>query len=295
MTEPEFQYEPPVDQLLELGESWVGPDRWPDYPAMGLRPEDVPELIRLATDSQVVQSTSDLPMWGPVHAWRALAQLGAAEAVDPLIRLMREEDDDAASSNLPAALGRIGAPAVEPLIRVLHDPAEDTLVRASAMEGLREAARAHPELRDACVRAIVAQLERFEENPAELNAFLIGPLMDLREMSAVDLMERAYAAGAVDESIPGDWEEVQVALGLREERTTPRPNYFQQSLERQRGEIDQSPWEAAEMLDLLESARDQGGLDEPVPAPRTPSSRQAARAKARKKQEKQSRRKNRRR
>jgi hypothetical protein len=39
------------------------------------------------------------------------------------------------------------------------------------------------------------------------------------------VMERAFAADRVDISIPGDWEDVQVELGLIEERQTPRPQY----------------------------------------------------------------------
>jgi hypothetical protein len=38
-------------------------------------------------------------------------------------------------------------------------------------------------------------------------------------------MEAAYAAGAVDSTVFGDWEDVQVDLGLLDERVTfdPRP------------------------------------------------------------------------
>ena len=39
------------------------------------------------------------------------------------------------------------------------------------------------------------------------------------------MIQEAFEAGAVDESVSGDWEDVQVALGLLGERTTPRPRY----------------------------------------------------------------------
>ncbi len=33
-------------------------------------------------------------------------------------------------------------------------------------------------------------------------------------------MEQAFAAGLVDESVAGDWEDVQIELGLKDERET---------------------------------------------------------------------------
>jgi hypothetical protein len=38
-------------------------------------------------------------------------------------------------------------------------------------------------------------------------------------------MEKAFAAKRVDISIPGDWEDVQIQLGLLDERLTPAPHY----------------------------------------------------------------------
>jgi hypothetical protein len=49
-------YEPPVSQLLALGDPREGdefgqpPDKWLDYRALGLREADADELVRLATD-----------------------------------------------------------------------------------------------------------------------------------------------------------------------------------------------------------------------------------------------------
>jgi hypothetical protein len=38
-------------------------------------------------------------------------------------------------------------------------------------------------------------------------------------------MERAFAARRVDHSVSGDWEDVQIEMGLRQARETPKPNY----------------------------------------------------------------------
>lgn len=65
-----------MDQLLTLGtpgETW---DPGADYPALGITHEQVPELIRMATDTALNDMESgSVEVWAPLHAWRALGQL----------------------------------------------------------------------------------------------------------------------------------------------------------------------------------------------------------------------------
>ena len=78
-------YPPPVDKLLTFGECSPSPE-WPDYLALGLGSEHVPDLIRMAIDEELNQAASDsLEVWAPVHAWRALGQLHAEAAIEPLL------------------------------------------------------------------------------------------------------------------------------------------------------------------------------------------------------------------
>ena len=49
--------------------------------------------------------------------------------------------------------------------------------------------------------------------------------MDLRAVEAAAMIERAFAAERVDESCGGDWEAVQIELGLKTQREhPPKPN-----------------------------------------------------------------------
>ena len=41
-------YSPPVDKLLAIGDAHDSMAHWPDYIALGLGPEHIPDLIRLA-------------------------------------------------------------------------------------------------------------------------------------------------------------------------------------------------------------------------------------------------------
>src|SRR6516165_8330230 len=88
----------PVDKLLILGkpESVVA-QYWPNYLELGLSQDHIPELIRLATDlelrdpeSEEKSEEEDPDFWAPVHAIRALGQLHAEAAVEPLVNLLAE-------------------------------------------------------------------------------------------------------------------------------------------------------------------------------------------------------------
>jgi len=61
---------------------------------LGLGPQHVPDLIRMALDDELYWADSDsLEVWAPIHAWRALGQLRAEAAVQPLTRLLARIDD----------------------------------------------------------------------------------------------------------------------------------------------------------------------------------------------------------
>lgn len=73
-------YTPPVSQLLTYGADDVArAAEWPDYLALGFGPEDIPELIRMATDPALQrEEASDLEFFAALHAARTLGQLKQA-------------------------------------------------------------------------------------------------------------------------------------------------------------------------------------------------------------------------
>jgi hypothetical protein len=228
---------PPVSQLLALGDprqlgGW--PD-WPDYVALGFTLDHVPELGRLAGEwgDDWWDRSDDTVLWGPIHAWQTLGQLRAASAVEPLVALVArtdELDEDWIMEAMPDVLGRIGPPAIPALAAALADEALGLWARVVAAHSLECIGNAHPEARDDCVAALSRVLAHFADLDPDLNAFLISFLVELKAVEAAPQIEKAYAADAVDWSICGDWQDVQVNLGLIEERQTPRPNYFLESM-----------------------------------------------------------------
>jgi PBS lyase HEAT-like repeat len=212
------RYQPPVERLLTFGESdRITPDEWPDYRELGIGPEHVPELIQMATDEALNEADSEsTEVWAPVHAWRALGQLRAVEAVEPLLELFdRLEEDDWVHEELPAVFGLIGPAALPALAAYLADLSHTDSSRISAIRSMEEIGKRWPEARGEALAMLEERLERFEENEPDVNAFLVEALVELGAKEAAPLIERAFAEGYVDPLVMGDWEDVQVELGLK--------------------------------------------------------------------------------
>lgn len=204
-------------------------DAWPDYPAAyGLTRDDVPALVALALDETALPG-SDPAVWAPLHAWRALGQLGAPEAAEPLAGLLArlagvDSDDDWGPAELPRVLGMLGPAALAPAHALLDDATRDPLVRAAGADALGALAMRLPETRAACVAALTSVLARADTEP-DVAAFVVSALVHAGAVEAAPAIEAAFAADRVEVSYNGDWEDVQLALGLLAERRTPRPRY----------------------------------------------------------------------
>lgn len=234
----EHTYTEPVSKLLKLG----NPDTqgWRDYLKMGFTREDIPELIRLVEDKELrwMESPADLSeedeeiteWYGQIHAWRALAQLKAEEAIPALLNILQEIDeygDDWYGEESFEVFPMIGPAAIGPLAEYLADIKHGTWARVAAGASLEKMVKEHPETKAECVAAIITSLRNYKDNDESLNGFLIS---DLEQMSAarehLDLIEEAFNSGNVDESIVGDFEDIQIKLGLRKKRSKPRLNPF---------------------------------------------------------------------
>ena len=127
-------YPNPVARLLTQGDC-RGTQEWPDYLALGLGPEHVSDLIQMALDEDLHWADSDsLEVWAPIHAWRALAQLHAEAAVEPLTQLFARVDefsDDWAGEDLPRAFGVLGPAAILGLRDYLTDPSHGLWARVA--------------------------------------------------------------------------------------------------------------------------------------------------------------------
>ena len=219
---PEPKPTPPLDRLFQMGEvewgvEWQGDD--PDYVRdLGLASEHVPALIEIALrQAELNDLPDDDSGWAPVHAWRALAQLRAVEAVEPLLTLQNildEGGDEYHMYDFPVVFGMIGPPAISALAAYLHNAENPLYARTNAGEGLCNVGLRYPEARGEALAPLVEQLAHFEANDYELNGFLVAQLTRLKATEAAETIERAFAANRVAEDIAGYWGTVRQELGV---------------------------------------------------------------------------------
>jgi len=222
----------PVLALISLGEESARGDPWPNYLDLGIGAEHIPELLRILDRIEEFWPDVDLEnapeSYAPIHAWRALGQLRAEQAIPKLIELIvwnEEEFSDWMMEDIPEVMGMIGPAAIPSLREYLLKSDKLEWASVTLAHGLVEIGNRHPEQHDACVEVLQTALELYETNSETFNAFLISYLADLKAVEAAPLVEKAYHANVVDLSVLGDFEDFQIQLGLLEERQTPPPRF----------------------------------------------------------------------
>jgi len=196
-----------IDRLGRKGDprrTW----RWhrgdPDYVAeFGLHRTDVPVLIDIACHWTDTEKPEDDSLYAPIHAWRALGQLRAAEAVEPLLATQDSLDafgDQWYLEEFHDLFGLIGPPAVAALATYLADRGHGEFPRISAANGLCEVAKRHPEARRLVVDTLTIELAKGQPDVCSLNAFLVGYLADLKAAESALIIGRAYAVRRSGES-----------------------------------------------------------------------------------------------
>lgn len=216
-------YGPPVDQLLRMGENFEDPEGgWHDYLGMGIGPEHIPDLIRMAVDEDLNNADSESDeVWAPIHAWRALGLLRAEQAIPVLVGILAKQMDDVfddwVTEELPEIFGMIGPVAIPELSKVLEREDAGSYARGDASRSLVEIAKQHPGEYPGIVATMAGALERAEWHDRDFNGFLVSDLIALEAREAAEVIERAYAGGFVDDSICGTWYDVWFQLEMEGE------------------------------------------------------------------------------
>jgi hypothetical protein len=104
-------------------------------------PSHAPHLIRIVETRCLYPKDSPGAGWTPLHAMRILAEIGSPAAVPALVRGMLDpEIFDYAQKELALALGRIGTPALGPILESLQSPGLDEFQMITMLRVLRDVA-----------------------------------------------------------------------------------------------------------------------------------------------------------
>ena len=122
-------------------------------------------------------------------------------------------------------IGLLGPRTLPQVTAHLQNPTYTDETRTAASTAIKYIGEFYPETRDTVITVLSKQLAKYHKQSEELNAFLISDLTDLEAVETASIMEAAFKSNKVELSILGDWEEVQIRLGLLSERITPPPRY----------------------------------------------------------------------
>jgi len=216
-------YPRPVSELLALGRPahpicWDA-KKWADYvQRFDFTERHVPDLIRMATDRDLnFRHQEDPAVYAPQHAWRALGQLRAESAIEPLLAILNVFDqiwDDAGLEEIPSVLGMIGASAIHPANAFALDARNRTGPRWTACRVLTAVAEWFPACRERCLACLRDLLQRARWNPPNFNGMVTSCLVDLNDTDSAGLIKWVYHCAPVDSFICGPWPTVAEELGV---------------------------------------------------------------------------------
>ena len=95
-----------------------------------------------------------------IHAWRALGQLQAVDAIEPIIsQLNKWEDNDYAIEEIPLVLVMLGDGIIQPAFKFMMSVENEEFGRVMAMDALTKLAQAAPQTR-AQIIDLLLQLQK---------------------------------------------------------------------------------------------------------------------------------------
>lgn len=232
-------YHPSVSELLTFGECGDIPFETDYIEKFGFTQEHIPDLIQMAIDPDLNWAYTDtLEVWAPIHAWRSLGQLRAAAAVKPLLSLMDElKESDWYGEELPTVLAQIGPVVLPDVIAHFSNPHYNIHQRVIMADTLQKIGTQYPEVRGQCVEVLTKKLAEFKRNSTEFNGWLVYALIDLKAVESAPVIEAGFAADAINPFVVGDWDDVQVELGLKtkeeisQKENNPSINFLQAFVE----------------------------------------------------------------
>lgn len=228
MSQIKQKYLSPLDKLLAYGNCYEIRE-WPNYLELGFTQEHSKSLIEMALDKELHNSLSDsTEIWAPVHAWRTLAQLKAQFAAEHLLKLLPridEYDDDWIAEELPLVFKMLGPKTIPTIQNYITTNTDDVFANITALHCLEMIGNEYADSRSKCINILSNELKECEQFDPTYNAFLASYLVDLNAVEVIEIIAEAFEKNVVDLTVAGDFEDVEIALGLKTERSTPRPNF----------------------------------------------------------------------
>jgi hypothetical protein len=201
----------------------------PDYKKFGFNEDDIDDLIKIALDEDLFFSNNndEALMYAPCHSIMALAQLETIELFDALLaRIEFFEDDDYYTNAALRYFEVVGYERFTKLIEFFLNSKNNIYNRMLILEAIEKISKNHKDTHEMVEKTLVTYLQRDDELDDGLNAIAIFHLIDISGDTHIELIREVFSTKPVDVYYDGDLEDVEIRVGLRKHRDTPKPKLF---------------------------------------------------------------------
>lgn len=197
---------PAADLVRQLSRVGLRPDERLVGHILDRGDEARAELLRLATNIPALHE--ELPAsLGPLHALRLLGELPDVSMIAPLLAalpvpILNPEGDVPAqlyATEVLQIIGRVGAPAVEPLWSIADDASQSVAARGSALNALAFVVTYAPERRDEVVAEARRRMAQEDVDPVVL-AGVVSLLAEVGDAESYRPVMAAFRSGKLDQS-----------------------------------------------------------------------------------------------
>lgn len=231
-------YSAKILQLFDFGEEPLRHTRLPDYSKFNFTQDDIPELLKLATDDRYdlfYLSTEgedcdayiyDELYFASVHAVNLLGLLQSVESIPYILKRVENEADDSDYflESIEYYVKSIDAKGLDYFEKYIFDNVEGYEVNY-IFDGLLNLAQSDESCKDRVIEIFIRYIKNETTDP-EVISTAICHLIKLTEDEYIELIRETFATKEVDELMCGDLEYIEMKLGLRE-----RPNSMAEELE----------------------------------------------------------------
>lgn len=204
-------------------------EQYIDYVAkFGLTDADLPILKVMLESEKLYFNKDENKNLVNLHVAIAISQLGHEDGVALLInQIYKREtfDDDWIGELYPFVLANFGEKMFG-YAKQAYPLSKETYVRGVLGEAIKYVGIQQSALKPQAIELIVELLGNFSQQEKDDNALLINDLCELKAIEQLPLIKQAFDANKVDLSHMGDYEEVEIIMGVRTERSTPKPDFW---------------------------------------------------------------------
>ncbi len=222
-----FSYSKPLQKLLKLGEFRA--DEWLNYAIYSIDASHKDELLKMAQDEDLFFEFDSDQEWAPLHAIYALYPIAEQDegTITSLLEHVNKQadDDDGLWLYMEPVILRLGQKAWEPLVAIFSQPHTNLCTKERFSRTMTQLAKQYPEYRNQVIQLISTTLDDSANDNPMYKSLLLGYLCKLKATEAIESIRAAFERDAIDCAFMGDIEDVEITLGLRQERDTPARDY----------------------------------------------------------------------